>query len=215
MKFGKRYSKITVFMAMLHGVLIGVAAVAVIGLILGGTTGKDEGNISGKELPASGPAPVENSAKPDEEPLALFAKQHGAFSSSESATLFIAEDPTLSKAAVIKVDDKFLVWTAVGLLESEIDASSTEGTYRKAFMADTLSCGAIGAGKLREVLSQTEMSKINYLEENQKEAKVDEKSKAFYKNVAAITTFTKDIRIVRLLLLSHYSHTESCVKVAF
>ena len=34
MKFGKRYSKGTVFMAMLHGVLIGVAAVVVIGLLL-------------------------------------------------------------------------------------------------------------------------------------------------------------------------------------
>ena len=36
MKFGKRYSKGTVFMAMLHGVVIGVAAVAVIGLLLMG-----------------------------------------------------------------------------------------------------------------------------------------------------------------------------------
>ena len=42
MKFGKRYSKVTVFMAMLHGVLIGVAAVALIGLLLAGTKGKDD-----------------------------------------------------------------------------------------------------------------------------------------------------------------------------
>ena len=64
MKFGKRYSKVTVFMAMLHGVLIGVAAVAVIGLLLAGTKGKDDVETSGKELAASGPPPVENSAKP-------------------------------------------------------------------------------------------------------------------------------------------------------
>ncbi len=58
MKFGKRYSKGTVFMAMLHGVLIGVAAVVVIGLLLVvGAEGKDDGKTSGKELPASGPAP--------------------------------------------------------------------------------------------------------------------------------------------------------------
>lgn len=215
MKFGKRYSKGTVFMAMIHGVLIGVAAVAVIGLLLMGTKGEDDGKTSGKELPTSGPAAVENSAKPDEEPLQLFAKQHGAFSSSESATLFIAEDPTLSKAAVIKVDDKYLVWTAVGLAENEINSSESEGTYRKTFRADTSSCGAIGAGKLREVLMQTEMAKINYSDENKKEGKDDDKAKGFYKNITAITAFTKDLRIVRLHLLSHYSHTENCVKITF
>ncbi len=202
-------------MAMLHGVLIGVAAVAVIGLLLMGTKGEDDSKTSGKELPTSGPAPVENSAKPDEEPLQLFAKQHGAFSSSESATLFIAEDPTLAKAAVIKAGDKYLVWTAVGLTENEIDSSESEGTYRKTFRADTSSCGAIGAGKLREVLTQTEIAKINYLDETKKEGKDDDKTKGFYKNIAAITAFTKDLRIVRLHLLSHYSHTENCVKITF
>ena len=172
MKFGKRYSKVTVFMAMLHGVLIGVAAVAVIGLLLIGTKGKDDGNTSGEEVLTSGPAPVENRRQPDEKPLQLFAKQHGAFSSSESATLFIAEDPTLSKAAIIKADDKYLVWTAVGLTESEIDSNVSEGTYRKTFMADTSACGAIGAGKLREVLTQTEIAKIKNLEENKKKGKM-------------------------------------------
>jgi hypothetical protein len=215
MKFGKRYSKGTVFMAMLHGVLIGVAAVAVIGLLLAGTKGKDDGKTSGKELPTSGPAPAENSAKPDEEPLQLFAKQHGAFSSSESATLFITEDPTLAKAAVIKVDDKYLVWTAVGLTEGEIDSNVSEGTYRKTFRADTSACGAIGAGKLRGVLTETEMAKINFSDENKTEGKDDDKAKGFYKNITAITAFTKDLRIVRLQLLSHYSHTENCVKITF
>ncbi len=202
-------------MAMLHGVLIGVAAVAVIGLLLAGTKGKDDGKTSGKELLTSGPAAVENSAKPDEEPLQLFAKQHGAFSSSESATLFITEDPTLAKAAIIKVDDKYLVWTAVGLTEGEIDSNVSEGTYRKTFRADTSACGAIGAGKLRGVLTETEMAKINFSDENKKEAKDDEKAKGFYKNITAITAYTKDLRIVRLHLLSHYSHTENCVKITF
>ncbi|MBO0587087.1 hypothetical protein [Sporosarcina sp. E16_8] len=215
MKFGKRYSKVTVFMAMLHGVLIGVAAVAVIGLLLVGTKGKDDVKTSGKELAASGPAAVENSAKPDEEPLQLFAKQHGAFSSKESASLFIAEDPTLSKAAVIKAGDKYLVWSAVGLTENDIDSSESEGTYRKTFRADTSSCGAIGAGKLREVLMQTEIAEINNLDDTKKEGKEDEKTKGFYKNITAITVFTKDLRIVRLHLLSQYSHTENCVKITF
>ncbi len=63
------------------------------------------------------------------------------------------------------------------------------------------SCGAIGAGKLREVLTQTEIAEINNLDENKKEGKEEEKTKGFYKNITAITAFTKDLRIVRLHLL--------------
>ena len=41
MKFGKRYSNITVFMAMLQGVVIGIAAIAVIGFVLASAEGKE------------------------------------------------------------------------------------------------------------------------------------------------------------------------------
>jgi gas vesicle protein len=214
MKFGKRYSKVTVFMAMLHGVLIGVAAVAVIGLLLVGTKGKDN-NTTDKEVPASGPAPVENSAQPAEKPLQLYAKQHGAFSSAESATSFIAEDPSLSKAAVIQSNNKYLVWTAVGLTEEEIIPNESEGTFRKAFTADTLACGAIGAGKLRQVLTETDMAKIKNLDEGKGKGKEDAKTKEFYKNITTITAFTKDLQIMRLHLISDYSNTGKCVKISF
>ena len=215
MKFGKRYSKVTIFMAMIHGVLIGVVAVAVIGLLLYGTRGKDVSNAPEKEVPASGPPPVENSAPSSEKPLHLFAKQHGAFSSAESAALFIAEDPALSKAVVIKGSDNYYVWTAVGLTEDEIDSNAAEGTFKKAFTAETSACGAIGAGKLREVLTQTEMAKIKNLDEGQGEGKEDAKTKDFYKNITAITTFTNDLRIMRLHLLSEYTQANKCVKITF
>ena len=215
MKFGKRYSKVTIFMAMIHGVLIGVVAVAVIGLLLMGTKGKDVSNALEKEVPTTGPAPVENSASPSEKPLQLFAKQHGAFSSAESANLFMAEDPALSKAVVIKGSDTFFVWTAVGLTEDEIDSNAAEGTFKKAFTAETSSCGAIGAGKLREVLTQTEMAKIKKLEEGQGAGNQDTKTKGFYKNIATITTFTNDLRIMRLHLLSEYTQANKCVKITF
>jgi hypothetical protein len=214
MKFGKRYSKVTVFMAMLHGVLIGVAAVAVIGLLLAGTKGKDDAPTD-KEVSTSGPAPVENSAQPTEKPLQLFAKQYGAFSSVESATSFIGENPSLSKAAVIQSNDKYLVWTAVGLTEAEIVPSESEGSFRKAFVADTSACGAIGAGKLRQVLTETDMAKIKNLDEGKGEGKEEEKTKEFYKDIATITAFTKDLQIMRLHLISDYSNTGKCVKISF
>ena len=99
--------------------------------------------------------------------MQLFAKQHGAFSSAESAALFIAEDPSLAKAAVIQAGDNYFVWTAIGLTADEIETSDSEGTYRKTFTANTSACGAIGAGKLREVLTETEIAKIKNLEETQ------------------------------------------------
>lgn len=202
-------------MAMIHGVLIGVVAVAVIGLLLMGTKGKDVSNALEKEVPASGPPPVEDSAAPSEKPLQLFAKQHGAFSSAESANLFMAEDPALSKAVVIKGGDTFFVWTAVGLTEEEIDSNAAEGTFKKAFTAETSACGAIGAGKLREVLTQTEMAKIKNLEKGQGDGNQDTKTKDFYKNITAITTFTDDLRIMRLHLLSEYTQANKCIKITF
>ncbi|NYF25014.1 hypothetical protein [Sporosarcina sp. JAI121] len=211
MKFGKRYSKVTVFMAMLHGVLIGVAAVAVIGLLLAGSKGKDNDDKTEKETATSGPAPVETTAPASEKPLQLFAKQHGAFSSAESATLFIAEDPSLTKAAVIHGNDKFYVWTAVGLAENEVVTNAAEGTYLKAFKVETSACGAIGAGKLDEVLAQTEMAKIK----NLIEGKEDAKTKEFHKKIAAITAYSKDLQVVRLHLLSHYSQKDKCIKITF
>ena len=99
------------------------------------------------------------------ETLPLFAKQHGAFSTAEAATLFIAEDPSLAKAAVIHAGDNYFVWSAVGLTADEIETSEYEGTYRKTFSVNTSACGAIGAGKLREVLAETEIGQIKNLGE--------------------------------------------------
>ncbi len=70
-------------------------------------------------------------------------------------------------------------------------------------------------GNCARSFTQTEIAKINYLDENKKEGKDDDKTKGFYKNITTITAFTKDLRIVRSHLLSHYSHTENCVKITF
>lgn len=217
MKFGKRYSKVTVLMAMLHGVVIGIAAVAVIGVVLFMTKGKDEPSASGEELPTVGPAAVETpetAPTPPGKTLSLFAKQHGAFSTAEAAAQFIAEDPSLTKAEVIHAGDNYFVWSAVGLTEAEIETSDYEGTYRKAFSVNTSACGAIGAGKLGEVLTETEIGQIKNLAAQQNEANAEDEMKEFYKNLTAITTFTTDMRIIRLKLLSHYSSKNNCVKFA-
>lgn len=216
MKFGKRYSKATVFMAMLHGVVIGVAAVVFIGLVLFMTKGKGEPSASVQGVPTTGPAPIETSAETaGEKPLPLFAKQHGAFTTAEAATLFIAEDPSLAKATVIHAGDNYFVWSAVGLTADEIETSDYEGTYRKNFSVNTSTCGAIGAGKLREVLAETEIGQIKNLEAPQNGVKDAEGMQEFYKIMTVVTAFTTDMRIIRLKLLDHYSSTNNCVKFTF
>ncbi|MBE1554571.1 hypothetical protein [Sporosarcina limicola] len=215
MKFGKRYSKVTVVMAMLHGVLIGVSAVAIIGLLLVGMKGKGDVGTAEEELAISGPAPIKSPAPATEKPLQLFAKQHGVFSTQESAALFIAENPSLSKAAVVQANAHYFVWSAIGLTEDEIEVSKYEGTYRKAFTVDMTSCGAIGAGKLRDIMTETEVSKIKLLVSPKKKGEEEGDLKEFKKNIATITAFTEDLQIIRLHLLSHYSRSDKCVKITF
>src|SRR3954454_2764183 len=95
MKFKKKYSKVTVAAAMLHGVLIGIAAGAIAGFIIVGTNGNGKEQATeqhtvvsdppagGITTPPSGPA-----ISPDDAPLKLFARQHGVFTTAQSAQDF-------------------------------------------------------------------------------------------------------------------------------
>ncbi|WHT47598.1 hypothetical protein QNH10_15820 [Sporosarcina thermotolerans] len=115
MNFKKKYSKVTVAAAMLHGVIVGIAAVAIVGFLIVGMNGKGKEKAVENEVvtnnpqetvettPTSGPAIISNEA-----PLKLYAKQHGVFSSAESARQLFADDPALGKAAIIEVGGAIL-----------------------------------------------------------------------------------------------------------
>ena len=214
MKFGKRYTKKTVFMAMVHGVIIGVAAIAIIGFIILGANGKKVGEKPTPEVPATGPPANEEGEGPQESPdgsLNLFARQHGAFSSSASAATFMEADPSLTTAAIIQVAEQYYVWSAVGLTEAEIMDSDSEDTFRKEFSATSTACDVAGAEKLGDILSIEDIAKIKSLESE----KDNEKAAEFTRDVVAITSFTNDLRVIRLHLLSHYSTKKDCVKISF
>lgn len=213
MKFGKRYTRKTVFMAMINGVLIGIAAIALIGIIIYGANGNKALNSADKEVPATGPPP-EAAVTPSDVPvdaLKLFAVQHGAFSSSASAATFIAADPFLSTAAIIKVGDQYFVWSAVGLTEAEIAASDSEETFEKQFNANPAACEVVGAKMLREVLATDDLAKIKSLETENDGDEVAE----FNRHIVDITSFTSDLKVIRLHLLAHYSTTVGCIEITF
>lgn len=222
MKFKKKYTKMTVAMAMLHGVIIGIAAVALVGFIIIGTNGQGKEKAAEQEIvktdppassettPTSGPA-----VSPDDAPLKLFAKQHGVFTTAQSAQDFIAQDASLTKPAILEIGGQFYVWSAVGIREDEIDVSEYEMTFRKPFFADTSSCSAVGAGKLKSALMETELSKIKSLTVVSEGEAEDEKIADFRKNIVALTVFSSDLRTIRLHLLAHYTHKDGCVKINF
>lgn len=212
MKFGKKYSNITVFMAMLQGVIIGVVAIAVIGFVLAGAEGKRAIDKI-EEIPASGPKSADTETTPAEtvELLNLFARQHGVFTTPASAATFIAADPSLATAAIIQSDGQYFVWSAVGLTEEEIMNSEQADTYKKAFSVNTSACEVIGTEKFREVLKAEKIEEIK-ISENEKN---DDKMNEFNRHLTAITAFTKDLKVIRLHLLSQYSYSKDCVKISF
>ncbi|MCG3089250.1 hypothetical protein [Sporosarcina cyprini] len=221
MNFRKKYSKITVLMAVLHGVVIGVAAVAIVGFILVGTGDKmkDKTAAVGKEVPASGPPAVEAPADADSpQPgasLQLYAKQHGVFSTEQSASAFITGRPDLSEASVVKAQDQYFVWSAIGLTEQEIDADVAQETYRKPFTVEAGACSASGAGKLKDILAETDVAKIKDLAASSSSDPSGGIGAEFGKQITAVTAFTNDLQVIRLYLLSHYSIKDGCAKISF
>ncbi|MDW0112380.1 hypothetical protein QT711_04230 [Sporosarcina saromensis] len=222
MNFKKKYSKMTVLAAMIHGVVIGIAAVAIVGFVIVGTSGIGKEQAVEKGV-ATQPekkgeeekTPVSGDVVPTGDPLKMVAKQHGVFSSADAAKEFIATDAALAKAAVIEADGQFFVWSAIGLAEDELIVSEAEGTFRKPFYAETSACSAIGAGKLTKALSETDLAQIKILTTSG-EGESDEKGVAdFRKNLVAVTAFTSDLQVIRLQLLAHYTHKDGCAKISF
>lgn len=217
MKYRKRYSKWAVVVAMMQGVFLGITAVGIIAFFLIGMNGKFPSQVSNEKITTSGPVktPDIEQKEGSGETLSFFAKQHGVFSSSEAAATFIANDPSLSKAAIIKANEQFYVWSAVGMKSSEIEVSEYEGTFRKPFQVRTDSCTSSEITKLVNVLTEVDITKIKSLASSESASKTEGQASEFSKNMAAITAFTSDLRIIRLHLLSHYSNTESCLKIEF
>lgn len=201
-------------MAMIHGVIIGVVAIAIIGFIVLGSNGKKVEEKTAPEVPATGPPATEADGKSKElidGSVKLYARQHGAFSNSESAATFIDGDPSITSAAIIKVAEQYYVWSAVGLTEAEIMDSDSGDTFRKEFSATSTACDIAGAEKLGDILLIEDVAKIKSLESE----KDNEKAAEFTRDVVALTSFSSDLRVIRLHLLSHYTTKKDCVEISF
>lgn len=198
-------------MAMAHGVIIGVVAIIVVGMIFVGAEGKRPVNEIEKEIPTTGPQQEQRNQEEKNEQLTLYAKQHGAFTNSASAATFIAEDSSLSTAAIIQVDAQFFVWSAVEKTEAGIEAKLDDKSFKKEFTIARNSCHPQLAESLWEIFKEDDMAKIKISNaEND-----DEKMEEFNKKMETITAFTKDLSVIRLHVLANYVNEEDCVKITF
>jgi hypothetical protein len=221
MRFKKRYTNVTIIMAILHGVIIGIAAVALVGFIIVGTgekekdQGKDKDPKSSaidEEITTSGPEPVDETPESiTSDPINLFARQHGVFSTLASAQTFITENPSIASAAIVQVDAQYFVWSHVGQNANELMNTALEDTYLKEFKSNASACHVVGAGMLQQVLEAEDLSKINISTGDGS----DEKQNEFLKNYTALTRLTSDIRVIRAHLIAHYSTSEKCLKITF
>lgn len=213
MKFGKKHSNMTVVLAMIHGVIIGIVAIAIVGFILAGAEGRSDIPKIKEDIPASGPASKSDENTPESvaDSLQLYAVQHGVFTTGDAAATFIATDPSLAKTAIIQSGEKYFVWSAVGLTEDEIESQIQSETFRKSFQVNTSQCEENGGQQLREILTAKKIDEIKNLDTPKKEEEVSE----FNQKLSAITAFTKDLSLIRLHLLSQYTYSEDCAKITF
>lgn len=213
MKFGKRYSHMTVFMAMIHGIVIGILAIIVVGLVFVGAEGKRPVDDIEKEIPTAGPEKSEkeqSNGQTGVEPVTLYAKQHGAFTNSASAATFIADDSSLSTAAIVQGDNQFFVWSAVGRTEPEIEGILDGQTYKKTFTVEALKCEQ-DIQQVWDIFQSDDLSKIK----NSISEKDGKEAEDLMKKMEAITAFTDDLKVIRLHLLAKYVNDDDCMKISF
>ncbi|WJY28177.1 hypothetical protein [Sporosarcina trichiuri] len=221
MNFKKKYSKLTIMLALGQGVLLGIIAVAVVGFILMKTDAPDAAATPEPNVPANGPAAADPKleAKAGEvpalgAPVAMYARQHGVFSSKGSAAAFIA-DSQVPAAAVVRSDSQYFVWSALGPTEQDADPAGSEGAFRKSLSVTPLACTGGGGELVQAVLKAGKVSEIQDLVNVRKQSAEGGKKDPLAEKLAAITAFTGDLNIIRMHVIAHFAESGDCVKLQF
>lgn len=214
MKFGKKYSRFTVILALLHGVLIGVIALVLV-VVIFTVTGKEakQGVEAPKEIPTMAetpeekPDPVENTS----DSLTLFANQYGAFTTLQGAETFIASDSSLKTAAIVEGEGQFHVWSHIATSQNRLQNVKSEESFIKTFTVSEGKCDAFTKSKLWEILASDQLLKLELLDAE----KTEETAQQFIEKYEAITAFTDDLAVLKLHLIAHYSKENGCVIISF
>lgn len=206
-KLKKQYTKFAVVGAMVHGMIIGISAIAVAAVFLYSVDKKE--TIPKEDVPVSGPVAKEPAVEKDMIPL--YAKQYGVFSNASAAATFLSSEPSLSTAAILNVEQQYYVWSAVKIEREQAQEKEEPISFVKPIFVQVLQCEEVPDGMLRQLLLANDVTEIKKMGEQQK----DKNAQAFYENLSTAMAFSSDMSVIRLHMLSHYIHRNDCINIEF
>lgn len=140
----------------------------------------------------------------------FFALQHGVFSNFDSAAQFLATYPTLNKAAVVKVDEQYFVWSRLDIEKVEAALATIPSAFYKTIHV-TSSCPKNEELQLPSILKDTKLLMVQQPEE------IDEQlvPQDWVEMANGVSKLSSDPNIVRLHMFINYFERLDCLKVTF
>ncbi|MBD8037308.1 translation initiation factor 2 [Solibacillus sp. A46] len=191
-----------IFQAMFIGSLTGLAGVLVFIFILQLPTTE-------KEVAETIPT-VQTTEEQQQVKQQYFALQHGVFSNFDSAAQFLGTYPTLNKAAVVKVDEQYFVWSRLDT--TKVDAALAlipSGFYKSITIAS--SCPNNAELQLPITLKDTKMFT------GQQTDTIDEQlvPTDWIGLASEVSKLSTNPNIIRLHMFLNYYERLDCLKVTF
>lgn len=191
-----------IFQAMFIGSLTGLAGVLAFVFILQLPTTE-------KEVAETIPT-VQTTEEQQQVKQQYFALQHGVFSNFDSAAQFLATYPTLNKAAVVKVDEQYFVWSRLDT--TKVDAALAlipSGFYKSITIAS--SCPNNAELQLPITLKDTKMFTGQQIDS------IDEQlvPTDWIGLASEVSKLSTNPNIIRLHMFLNYYERLDCLKVTF
>lgn len=209
MKFNtrqKKEAKQFLLAAVIHGIIIGAAGVLLFFFILQAVE-KRVGNPSDEALPVNLP----KSAQVENKPVKFYAMQYGVYSSSQAASDFLSGHPEYENVAIIPADKQFYLWGAVSNSEKKIKSIVTKDSFIKPFTLNGAACEEKGLKIVPQLLEVDKVAKLNISDSKSGQATpVDWKA-----TVTSATKVSKELEIVKLMLIEHYVSQNDCIEIKF
>ncbi|MGN7476785.1 translation initiation factor 2 [Solibacillus silvestris] len=192
-----------IIQAMFIGGLTGLAGVLLFIFIL---------QLPAKEQQAETVPTVQTTEAAEEQKVQqqYFVLQHGVFSNFDSAAQFLATYPTLNKAAVVKVDEQFFVWSRLDTEKVEAALTTIPSAFYKKITV-TSSCPKNAELQLPITLKDTKMLMVQQAET------IDEQlvPNDWIELATEVSKLSTNPNIVRLHMFINYYERLDCLKVTF
>lgn len=209
MKFNtrqKKEEKQFLLAAVIHGVIIGAAGVLLFFFLLQVVEEK-VGDSNGETLSVDS----QKSASVENKPVKFYAMQYGVYSSSQAASDFLAAHPEFENVSIIRADKQFYLWGAISNSEKKIKSIVTKDSFVKPFVLNGAACEEKGVKIIPQLLAVDKVAKLNISDSKSGQATpVDWKTA-----VTTATKVSKELEIVKLMILEHYVSQNDCLQIKF